>query len=366
MKYLITSFLVFILSPSFLLAQSESKTPKFIVKKAIDLDAIDRIVQKKVDEEYFSGVVMVADNGQPIYQKAFGYNYEKAKDPVRLDSRFGIASVTKTFTSIVILQLIEEKKLSLDATLDQLLPQFEIENADQISIHHLLLHISGLPNEKDKVYHQYLAPEQVVETSLKNKKNTFGAFTYNNIDYILLGLIIEKIEQKKWEEVVKSRILIPLKMDETGFLEYGNYPKRFAYTYHVGKNGKLTQDPFFYIENFYAAGAMYATAQDLLKLDQALYRESLLSKGSIKTLSTSYPEYNYTGYSVWNYKYPFIDSKPTIMERRGGILGANVVLIRLTDFNRTIIILSNNDAFNPDSFGDKNNLREAIIRILGQ
>ena len=109
---------------------------------------------------------------------------------------------------------------------------------------------------------------------------------------------------------------------------------------------------------------MYSNACDLLKLDQALYSNQLLSDQELAQLAQSYPQHQYVGYSVWNYRYPFVESQPLIMERRGSILGANVVLVRLIDRNQTIIILSNNDRFNPDSFGDPNNLREAIIQIL--
>jgi D-alanyl-D-alanine carboxypeptidase len=137
----------------------------------------------------------------------------------------------------------------------------------------------------------------------------------------------------------------------------------YAYQY---KGKKRKQDRTFHIENFHAAGCMYSTSTDLLKLDQALYTTSLLTEKSYALLATSYPEYGYVGYSVWNYQYPFVDSQPTVMERRGGIWGTNVVLIRLTDSNHTIIILSNNDRFNPDSFGDPTNLREKLIRVCSE
>ncbi len=111
---------------------------------------------------------------------------------------------------------------------------------------------------------------------------------------------------------------------------------------------------------------MYSTAADLLLLDQAMYGTSLLSEEAKAKMFTSYPEYNYTGYSVWTYRYPFLSSQPLVMERRGGIMGTNVVLVRLMELNRTIVILSNNNLFNPDSFGDSTNLREALLLKLAE
>ena len=92
-----------------------------------------------------------------------------------------------------------------------------------------------------------------------------------------------------------------------------------------------------------------------------LVGEDLLSQASKELMYTSYPEYNYSGYSVWTYTYPFSASRPRVMERRGGILGANSVLVRLLDLNRTLVILSNNDRFDPDSFGETGNLKEALM-----
>ena len=150
-------------------------------------------------------------------------------------------------------------------------------------------------------------------------------------------------------------------MRNTGFLKKDTYPENYAYTFSYDDAGIRQADPLFFIENFYAAGSMYSTAEDLLKLDQAMYSDILLSEKSKELMFTSYPEYNYSGYSVWTYKYPFVDSQPRIMERRGGILGSNSVLIRMLDTNRTIIILSNNNKFNPDSFGDTEGLKEALM-----
>jgi hypothetical protein len=109
---------------------------------------------------------------------------------------------------------------------------------------------------------------------------------------------------------------------------------------------------------------MYSTSTDVLKLDLALYGDELLGEESKSAMYTSYPEYNYAGYSVWTYRYPYCDAKPLLMERRGSILGANVVMVRFLESRHSLIILSNNDRFNPDSFGDSENLREALIRTI--
>ena len=323
--------------------------------------SVDSIVKNAVSEELFEGTVLIAENGNVVYQKSFGFIDKVKVIPVNNSTSFGIASITKLFTAIIILKLIEEGKFKISDNLKELLPELEIPKSKKITIHNLLLHISGLPNESDEIYAQSKNPLRFVAETLSNKFNSFDKFNYANIDYVLLGLIIEKYDNKAWVKSVQQRILDKARMIETGFLVKGKYPQDFAYSFSFDKEGIRQADPLFFIENFYAAGSMFSTAKDLLKLDQAMYGNELLTEKSKELMYTSYPEYNYSGYSVWTYNYPFAKSKPKIMERRGGILGANSVLIRMLDTNKTIIILSNNNKFNPDSFGNTQSLKEALM-----
>jgi CubicO group peptidase (beta-lactamase class C family) len=324
-------------------------------------DSIREIVEVQVRENGFSGTVLVAQKGEPIFHASYGFS---ETDSIQNNLHFSIASVSKLFTSIRILQLVEAGKIDLSLPVIHYLPEFSDCIADSVTTHQLLLHISGLPNESDSVYLAPREPDELIrQTICQHPQNPPGNFNYNNIDYMLLGLLIEACTGASWENEIHRHILEPSGMHHTGFLRHGMYPDSFAYTYSYQQDETTAPDPLFYIENFYAAGCMYSTALDLLRLDQSLYDHSLLGAQGIALLSRSYPEYNYTGYGVWNYNYPFVDSNPRIMERRGGILGANVVLVRLTDTKQTIIILSNNNRFNPDSFGDPGNMREALIRL---
>ncbi|NVJ84846.1 MAG: serine hydrolase [Algoriphagus sp.] len=333
--------------------------PSVAQEKAV---AIEKLVQRLASQQAFEGTVLVAEKGEPIYHQSFGFKDENKIFPVANSTKFGIASITKLFTAIVILQLVEEGQVKLTDALHQLFPTMELPNSDKITVHHLLLHISGLPNEDFEIYTtSQISLEEFIKQTLSNDLNTFGEFNYANIDYVLLGLIIEKFDGRPWASSVQNRILDKLAMAQTGFLEKGKYPKDFAYSFSYDENYNRNADPFLFIENYASAGSMYSTAMDLLKFDQALYSDQLLSKESKDLLYKSYPEYNFSGYSVWTYNYPFSKTQPMIMERRGGILGANSVLVRFLDSNQTIIILSNNNKFNPDSFGNTNALKEALI-----
>ena len=338
----------------------------FALTAQVDLSAVDSITQSQIDNRYFEGTVLLADKGKVIYRKEQGLRDREAGIPIDGSTHYSIASITKMVTAIITLQLIEDDMFQLDDPLEKILPEVEVATSDKITPHHLLLHISGLPNEREGTYSKPIAPTEFVAMTLKDKKaiQKPGSFNYANIDYVLLGLLIEKYTGMSWEDNVKERILEPLNMTETGFLKQSDYPDNFAWTYTLSANKEFIKDPSFAVENFYAAACMYSTADDLLKLDQGMHGEKLLSQESQDIMFTSYPEYNYTGYSVWTYSYPFVASQPRIMERRGGIMGANVVLMRFLDLNRTIIILSNNSEFDPDSFGDRENFREALITVM--
>ncbi|MBS1517845.1 MAG: beta-lactamase family protein [Bacteroidetes bacterium] len=334
----------------------------------IDTIILNQIIGKNISENNFEGTVLISEKGNAIFQKSAGFSNHESKILINDETKYGIASITKMLTAIVILQLTEENRMSLKDNLNKLLPGLEIPNGEIITVHHLLLHISGLPNENDSIYLDHVSPEEFVKKTISGNtdKREFGKFNYANIDYVLLGLIIEKITGIKWEEAVNERILNRLGLKNTGFLKKGKYPENFAFSYSVSDKGEFIKDPEIHLENFFSAGCMYSNAEDILTIDQAMYGSSLLSENSKALMYTSYPEYNYTGYSVWTYNYPFAETKPKIMERRGGIMGWNCVLVRMLDANRSIIILSSNNRFNPDSFGDKENMREALITELGK
>ncbi|HAA10323.1 MAG TPA: hypothetical protein DCE41_00985 [Cytophagales bacterium] len=327
------------------------------------LSVFDSIGQAHAKLRNFSGTILLAQEGQVTYEASFGQADLVIGTPNTLDTQYPIASVTKLFTALVIMQLVEEGKLNLHTPVAQILPAWDISHSEYITPHHLLLHASGLKKESDRTYRKPLTSTEMLSKALSKSyvSTDFEQFRYNNVDYLLLGQVIEEVTGKPWADQVQERILTPLKMGQTGFHQAGNHPEGLVKTYSQSRAGTLKSDPVIYWQNFYAAGNMYSTAQDLLKLHVALGSEQLLSNESKETLYKMHPEWGCPAYSVWTYKYPFVASKPRLMERRGGILGANCVLVRGLEEDFALIILSNNSAFNPDSFGDPTNLREALL-----
>jgi CubicO group peptidase (beta-lactamase class C family) len=313
----------------------------------------------------FEGSVLVALGGNEVYAHSVGFGDEDETEELTADTRYGIASITKLFTAIAILQMVDEGRLSLAASLGEVLPDLDLPYADRITLHHLLLHISGLPNEPDALYLRSVDAREFVAAARPGTSRPPGDFNYANLDYVLLGMVLERVDGAPWTDVLRSRILDPLGMGDTGFLRRDAPPDRYAETFSI-RGGDRRPDPPIFRESYGAAGSMYSTVRDLLKLDRAMYRDDFLSPEMRAAMYTSYPEYNYSGYSVWTYRYPFLDPAPLIMERRGGILGANTLLVRFLELDRTLIVLSNTDAFDTDSFGNPESLKDSLIMTVAQ
>lgn len=326
------------------------------------------IVDEEAANHDFSGIVLVANQGQVVMEKPVGYANKDEDTRIGSASKFRITSMTMSFTTVIIMQLVQEGSLSLDQNIKKLLPSVPLAYGDKITVEDCLLHTSGMPNEDDEAYSKKRTPMEVLGMYAGKKKGwgKQGAFHYSNLDFIVLGLVIESITNDPWYVNVENRILKPLKMNDTGFLDFDNLPDGLVLGYVTDQKGDLVLEPDYHIENFFAAGSMYSTARDLLRFDQGLYKDVLLNKESKQIMYASHSELGYVSFGHWVYKYPFLPYQPTLVERRGGILGFTGVFIRFIDDNYTLIILSNNDQFNPDTYADTESMKERIIMHMGQ
>ncbi len=206
------------------------------------------------------------------------------------------------------------------------MPDLRIERAQSITVEDLLLHRSGLPDEPDSMYQASRDERMLVEQTLATERyQKHGEFHYSNMDYLVLALIIEALTGKSFDAVLRERILSPLGMDQTGLATIQT--ANFAQGYITDTNGNLQSEPSLYIENFSAAGAMYGTAMDLLKFDQALYEPTLLKPESIDAMYVSHPELGYVAYGSWVYDYYFLPTSPKVVERRGGISASHACAV---------------------------------------
>jgi CubicO group peptidase (beta-lactamase class C family) len=308
----------------------------------------------------FNGVALVATNGQIDYLAGVGIANRQSGTTINSKTKFKIASITKTFTAVLILQLYEQGKLDLNATIGRYFPNYKGEAKDKVTIKNLLTYSSGIPNCEGNtgilVYQSPISTDDFIikYCSGKLEFEPGKQFSYNNGDYIILGKIIEQLTGKSFVQNLQENILLPLSMDNTNMLATKDIVSRLALTYNIDDSTKVfyNDDPM-YIENYFSAGAMYSTAEDLLKFDNALFNFKLLNKKTVELMLTPYPELYGVAFGFWVSENKFGNITTKVANRQGSIWGANANWLHLIDNNKTILIISNTNATNLSELTDQ-------------
>lgn len=317
---------------------------------------------------HFNGSISVEEDGKSLFKGSFGVAERAFDIPCTDQTKYKIASITKAFTSVLILQLTEQKRIDLDKPIKAYLPNYSGEGANTVKIRMLLNHTSGLPNADAgyssvadalsrgmQHYQMPATPDQLIERYYSGKliAEPGKAFSYNNADYIILGRIIEVLAGKPFEQVLKDRILAPLDMHDTGLLHERDVISNLAPSYFSPEKGApLINDMPVYPENWFAAGGMYSTTGDLMKFADALYGGKLLSAASLDLMLT--PGLDGYGFGVWIGNPTFGGKTYRNINRPGGVMGANGSFYHFNgvgfskDLN--IVILSNTDLTDMDAF----------------
>ncbi|HEX9510004.1 MAG TPA: serine hydrolase [Puia sp.] len=300
---------------------------------------LDTLLTAYTRQHSFNGSALVARQGTVLLQK--GYGYKNLQDHAWNDSNgiFQIGSITKQFTSAIILQLQEKNKLSLQDKLSKYIPDYP--HGGEITIENLLTHTSGIYNyTNDGDFMQHKTTHPINRDSLiarfKNTPLDFSPgekFSYSNSGYILLGYIIEKITGKPYFRVVREQIFQPLQMRHSGFDFTGLTSPDKA----IGYPSPSSDQPADIVDSSvsFAAGAMYTTAGDLYKWDRALYTGGIISQASLQKAFTPYK----SGYGYgWGIDSAF--GKKIVMHG-GGITGFVSFILRVPEDGTCIILLDN-------------------------
>lgn len=247
----------------------------------------------KWDEENFSGVISISNNGKTLYEKVAGYRNRGERLPNQPDTAFGIASGTKLFTAAAICQLIDQGKLTLGSKIHNILT-LDLGNINKdVTILHLLTHSSGIADYldfDDKEIETNFFDTHPVNNWISNeyylplfnqrpKAFELGEkMDYSNSNFILLGLVIEKISGMCYREHIKQNILIPLGMTRTGFHVTNNLPANTAIGYTWDKKAEEYVGNYFRLPVVGAAdGGLYTTAHDMAIFWQGIFTEKLFS-----------------------------------------------------------------------------------------
>jgi len=305
----------------------------------------NRFIQKR-----FNGAVLFAEDGKIIYKEALGLANFKTKEKLQLDSRFQLASVSKTITATAIAILEQQGKLNYNDPINKFFPKFPYEN---ITVEMLLSHRSGLPNymyfcEKflsDKQKSHGISNEEVLDLMIKYKPKPYyqpnQKYNYSNTNYALLASIIETVSGKSYEDFLNDEIFNKAQMLDTEVYKKNkiNYPSNV-----IGYKGRDREADDNYQNGVVGDKGIFSTVEDMFKFDQALRQGVLIKPENLeKIYSPHHPERISKDNYGLGWRIHIKDSGGKIVYHGGWWKGFRSYLIRDLDSNKTIIVLKNSN-----------------------
>ncbi len=349
--------------------------------------ALQELCRATAEAGLFSGAVLVADKGEIIYEEAFGLANREWDVANTTDTKFRLASVSKQFCSLVMMQLVEEGRARLDDKITDHLPYYRKDTGDQITIHHLMSHQSGikdytasfdyrgaisrLPFEEDEFIREHCSGD------LEHEPGTI--YSYCNAGYSILGRIIEKVTRRTFEQNVEERIFGPLGMKNSGYDRNCYVLEKRASGYTRGSFGYTRSDYIDMDSSPGAAGSLYSTVEDMFLWDRALYTDELLGQKYRELMFTpnrdvpevkaaggrSHSRYGY-GWQIYTRSHPVTKRRTKVVNHGGAIHGFRAMENRLVEDDAFIIVLCNQG----DSFGGSEvwnavvNLSTELIHVV--
>ncbi|MGM0845206.1 MAG: serine hydrolase domain-containing protein [Bacillota bacterium] len=274
-------------------------------------------IQEVISNEGFSGTVLIKQGNDVAADKTAGYADKSEERLNDINTRFGIASGSKIFTSIAICQYVEKGLLSFDSKLKDCLDSSFAKWDEEVTIHQLLTHSSGIPDYFDEEVMKDFSQlwEKTPMYLLKGPSDLLPLFQnqpmkgvpgerfhYNNAGYILLGLVVEQLSGMTFTQYVSENIFKPAGMQSSGYFSMDNLPKNTAYGY-------IEEDEGNYKTNMYSLpikggpdGGAYVTAPDMIRFWEALLSNRFLTEEMTEVLLRPQIEVKkgvHYGYGVW-------------------------------------------------------------------
>jgi len=309
---------------------------------------VSHFVDSVFSNPHFNGSILVAKDGEVIYEKYQGYrNPRIRRDSIDPSTPFHLASCSKTFTAMAVLKLQQEGKININDPVSQYLPGFPLQG---VTVKTLLNHRSGIPNYVHYMERlgwnrrKIISNQDVLDFIIARRKNIqIGPpnkkFSYSNTNFALLALIVEKVTGQPFPEYLKRTFFDPLGMHDTYVYTQADSARALG-SYHI--NGRPY--PFAYLDRVYGDKNVYSTVRDMLKWDQALYGGSMFDQ---KTLDSAFTGYSWEKPGVNNYglgwrMYNLKNGRKFIFHN-GWWHGNRTAFYRLIDDKVTIIAFTNND-----------------------
>jgi len=330
------------------------------------VDELQAFLEKLVVADLFSGAVLIALNGIPIFKKAYGLANKSFNVPNQIDTKFNLGSMNKMFTAVAIAQLAERGKLAFSDLISKHLPDYPRTVGDKVTIHHLLTHTSGMGDFfNEKFFFSSKDQFKTVEAFLPLFQDDPLSFEpgaqwqYSNAGFIVLGAIIEQVVGQSYFDYVREHIYKSAVMPNTDAYELDQPIPNLAIGYtNMGDNfqpllGSRRRSHLFMlpVKGCPAAGG-YSTVSDLLNFDIALRQHKLLSYKYTNIVLSGKVAFSDEIFA--KYAYGFVDERVNeffdgrvkqkrITGHKGGIPGINAQLDMYLDDGYTVVVLSNYD-----------------------
>lgn len=330
-------------------------------------ERISRLVSIYEKYGYFNGSILVAEHGKVIFVRGVGDANMQSHIPNTPQTKFGVASITKQFTAALVLLQAAEGKLRLDASVSEVLPWYRKDTGSRMTVEQLLRHTSGLPPDYDapefgdgEAAARHVEPqpfaEKVCQPALASEPGT--RWNYSNCGYVLLGLILERVTGKPFDELLQAQLLRPLQMSDSG-MDHNDLERlggALGYKRHAGP--RYTPGPYIDRSHIFAAGSMYSTVEDLYRWNRALSNSDLFSADLRTKIFTP-------GLGDWGYGW-FVTKIPAgtpgegsmMAEMRGDMPGNFFAwTLRYPEQDYVVIVLRN-------GYGSTENLEQNLQAIL--
>ncbi len=336
--------LLFVIAFTYCNAQLEKTTVQFI-------DSIMNATYKPTDP---GAVVLVAQNGKPLYEKAFGMANIELKVPNKTEYAFCIGSMTKQFTAVCMLQLAQQGKVDLKDDIKKYLPDYNAHGR-KITIENLLSHTSGIPSYTEiEGFEKNIMKDMSKDEMVKSFMNDSLLFepgtdwSYCNSGYFLAGLIIEKVSGMPFEQYIQKNIFDVLGMTHSYTGSHQRSIPGMVTGYEPADSASSMPASYFSWGWVFTAGYLISTVEDLLKWDEALYTNKLIDQKVMQKAHTNFllnngDKANYGfGWALGNY------NELNYVTHGGAINGFLSNAFRIPSKHLYVVVLSNNSGVSPN------------------
>jgi len=304
------------------------------------------------EQGVFNGAVLVAKADSILYTGTYGFADMEERVPITVDTKFKVCSLTKQFTTVMILQLVEEGRIKLDDNISMYLPNYRRDTGERLTVDHLLKQMSGIPSytslefwtkysqteySKDEFIRRFLSGDLEFPPD--------STYRYSNSNHYLLAVIIENVTGESYETNLRKRITAPLSMDNTGSGFSDPSIQGLAQGYIKRLNRYIPQ-PYTHSSSTLGTGSIYSTLMDFFRWNRALTPGVLLSDSTITKMFTHYFKINRFyghGYAwdIYTMRLRDSDSLIWLASYNGQLYGDFAAMTRVMEEGYLIVVMSN-------------------------